>query len=102
MRCTSAFTLRIQPGRPRRTLRPDSDSVLSMTYVATAGLLRRSRAGQRSAEDPTGASRLAAFRNIYTDEETFPPRPWGAANRGACCAAPAPTPRTRRARAALA
>src|SRR5881628_2827586 len=36
MRVTSAFTLRIQPGRSRSTLRPDSDSVLSMMYRATA------------------------------------------------------------------
>src|SRR5258708_22187102 len=37
MRPTSALTLRIQPGRSRSTLRPDSDSVLSMTYTLTAG-----------------------------------------------------------------
>src|SRR5438309_6415625 len=37
MRPTSALTLRIQPGRSRSTLRPDSDSVLSMTYRLTAG-----------------------------------------------------------------
>src|SRR2546429_134194 len=37
MRPTSALTLRIQPGRSRSTLRPDSDSVLSMTYKLTAG-----------------------------------------------------------------
>src|SRR5216117_3183849 len=37
MRVTSALTLRIQPGRSRSTLRPDSDSVLSMMYKATAG-----------------------------------------------------------------
>src|SRR2546430_3288182 len=37
IRSTSALTLRIQPGRSRSTLRPDSDSVLIMTYRATAG-----------------------------------------------------------------
>src|SRR6267142_3335565 len=37
IRPTSALTLRIQPGRSRSTLRPDSESVLSMTYKLTAG-----------------------------------------------------------------
>src|SRR2546429_4918892 len=37
MRPTSALTFRIQPDRSRSTLRPDSDSVLSMTYKLTAG-----------------------------------------------------------------
>src|SRR5262249_23501742 len=37
IRRTSALTLRIHPGRSRRTLRPDSDNVLSMTYRLTAG-----------------------------------------------------------------
>src|SRR5882672_4512669 len=34
IRRTSPLTLRIQPGRPRSTLRPDSDSLLSMMYSA--------------------------------------------------------------------
>ena len=49
MRDTSAFTLRIQPGRSRSTLRPDSDSVLSMTYKATgrASSTPRSLSGRK-------------------------------------------------------
>src|SRR5262245_65005083 len=80
MRCTSALTFRIHPGRPRNTLRPDSDSVLSITYVDTASLLGRSRASsanaltQRSAVYQTGASRFDALRNIYTDEKSLRPR----------------------------
>src|SRR2546428_8132499 len=37
IRSPSALTLRIQRGRSRSPLRPDSDSVLIMTYRATAG-----------------------------------------------------------------
>src|SRR5262249_1885758 len=39
IRSTSALTLRIHPGRSRSTLRPDSDSVLSITYTPTGSLL---------------------------------------------------------------
>src|SRR5437899_8739376 len=60
MRCTSALTFRIQPGRPRRTLRPDSDSVLSMTYVATMA----SSAVHAGPAYQTGDSPLDALRNI--------------------------------------
>src|SRR4029450_13043152 len=97
MRCTSALTFRIHPGRPRSTLRPDSDSVLSITYVDTASLLGRSRASstnalaQRWALYQTGASRLDALRNIYTEEKSFRPKPWDDASRSACCAAGATT-----------
>src|SRR4029453_8747071 len=106
-RCTSALTFRIHPGRPRSTLRPDSDSVLSITYVDTASLLGRSRASstnalaQRSAVYQTGASRLDALRNIYTEEKSFRPKPWDDASRSACCAAGATTTGTRSSRAAL-
>src|SRR3990172_6002448 len=44
MRLTSALTFLIQQGRSRSTLRPDSDSVLSMMYRATARPPRASRA----------------------------------------------------------
>src|SRR5574341_1964134 len=47
MRLTSALTFLIQPGRSRSTRRPDSDSVLSMMYRATAGLLERRALAQR-------------------------------------------------------
>src|SRR5437762_618741 len=48
IRVTSALTLRIQPGRSRSTLRPDSDSVLSMMYRATAGPPQQRALTQRS------------------------------------------------------
>src|SRR5206468_2257681 len=56
---------------------------------------------QRSAVYQTGASRLDALRNIYTDEKSFRPRPWDDASRSACCAAGATTTGTRSSRAAL-
>src|SRR5947208_8941663 len=48
IRVTSALTLRIQPGRSRSTLRPDSDSVLSMMYRATASPPQQRALTQRS------------------------------------------------------
>src|SRR5256884_178176 len=48
IRVTSALTLRIQPGRSRSTLRPDSVSVLSMMYRATAGPPQQRALTQRS------------------------------------------------------
>src|SRR2546422_575240 len=79
MRVTSAFTLRIQPGRSRSTLRPDSDSVLSMMYRATAAPPQHTALGQRSegyhalsTPDASGSGRASRRTS----------RGWGPAVRG--------------------
>src|SRR3990167_5447172 len=70
MRRTSALTLRIQPGRSRRTFRPDSDSVLSMTYVATARpptlrvLAQRSKVYHHAGAPPSARNGRAAMTTL--------------------------------------
>src|SRR3990172_9507264 len=70
MRWMSALTLWIHPGRSRSTLRPDSDSVLSMTYVATAHppaprvRARRSAVYHHAATAPSGRERRRVMTTL--------------------------------------
>src|SRR3990172_2757454 len=79
MRRTSALTLRIQPGRPRRTFRPDSDSVLSMMYVATARpptlrvLAQRSEVYHHAGAPPSARNGRAAMTTLRS-RNWFGPR----------------------------
>src|SRR3990170_2018640 len=79
MRRTSALTLRIQPGRSRRTFRPDSDSVLSMTYVATARpptlrvLAQRSKVYHHAGAPPSARNGRAAMTTLRS-RNWFGPR----------------------------
>src|SRR5439155_5490740 len=88
MRVTSAFTLRIQPGRSRSTLRPDSDSVLSMMYTATAVPPQHTALGQRSevyhalsTPDASGSGRASHRTSRGRSADLWTTRGWGAAVR---------------------
>src|SRR5206468_991942 len=81
IRVTSALTLRIQPGRSRSTLRPDSDSVLSMMYRATAGPPQQRALTQRSevyhalsASDAPGREMTRMATHALRSRNWFGPR----------------------------
>src|SRR5438105_4936054 len=81
IRVTSALTLRIQPGRSRSTLRPDSDSVLSMMYRATAGPPQQRALTQRSevyhalsASDAPGMEMTRMATHALRSRNWFGPR----------------------------
>src|SRR5947199_3016235 len=83
MRVTSAFTLRIQPGRSRSTLRPDSDSVLSMMYRATAAPPQHTALGQRSevyhalsTPDASGSGRVCGGETTTMTTHALRSRNW--------------------------
>src|SRR2546428_1908221 len=95
MRVTSAFTLRIQPGRSRSTLRPDSVSVLSMMYRATAAPPQRTALGQRSevyhalsTPDASGSGRASHRTSRGRSASRRTSRGWGPAVRGESLIAP--------------
>src|SRR3972149_3221426 len=79
MRRTSALTWRSQPGRSRRTFRPDSDSVLSMMYVATARpptlrvLAQRSKVYHHAGAPPSARNGRAAMTTLRS-RNWFGPR----------------------------
>src|SRR5438128_929 len=95
MRVTSAFTLRIQPGRSRSTLRPDSVSVLSMMYRATAAPPQHTALGQRSevyhalsTPDASGSGRASHRTSRGRRADLWTTRGWGPAVRGESIIAP--------------
>src|SRR5256884_1751717 len=87
MRPTSALTFRIQPGRSRSTLRPDSDSVLSMTYKLTAAPPSEALAPGTPARTGTAFLPLGALAGRAT-RAPVPCRPSPGTCRGAAAAPP--------------